>query len=49
MLADSAAVEEVPVWLEVNGDPAVTWMCSPGMVLVGRAVSGTPHVHRPEA
>jgi FdhD protein len=29
MLAESAAVEEVPVWLEVNGEPAVTWMCSP--------------------
>ncbi len=23
------AVEEAPVWLEVNGAPAVTWMCSP--------------------
>jgi FdhD protein len=22
-------VEEVPVWLEVNGVPAVTWMCTP--------------------
>src|SRR5438128_1479610 len=130
MLAESAAVEEVPVWLEVNGEPAVTWMCTPdqleelatgwlhgegyietlddlvklrpcatdlgfwaevkpervtlvqgderrrvlasgcgavstfladppavrhapaqraGMVLVGRAVSGTPHIHRPDA
>src|SRR5207247_1413977 len=29
MQADSAAVEEVPVWLEVNGEPAVTWMCTP--------------------
>jgi FdhD protein len=29
MLAESAAVEEIPVWLEVNGEPAVTWMCSP--------------------
>ena len=29
MQADSAAVEEVPVWLEVNGAPAVTWMCTP--------------------
>ncbi len=28
---DSAlhAVDEVPVWLEVNGAPAVTWMCTP--------------------
>jgi formate dehydrogenase accessory protein FdhD len=23
------AVEEVPVWLEVNGTPTVTWMCTP--------------------
>ena len=23
------AVEEAPVWLEVNGVPAVTWMCTP--------------------
>jgi FdhD protein len=29
MLAESALVEEVPVWLEVNGEPAVSWMCSP--------------------
>ncbi len=29
MQADSAVVEETPVWLEVNGEPAVTWMCTP--------------------
>ena len=29
MLKDSATVEEWPVWLEVNGEPAVTWMCTP--------------------
>src|SRR5947199_1178589 len=29
MLADSAVVEEWLVWLEVNGEPAVTWMCTP--------------------
>src|SRR5216117_4597503 len=29
MLADSAVVEDMPVWLEVNGEPAVTWMCTP--------------------
>ena len=29
MLAESAVVEEMPVWLEVNGAPAVTWMCTP--------------------
>jgi len=29
MQADSAAVEEVPVWLEVNGESTVTWMCTP--------------------
>ncbi len=27
--ADLAAVEETPVWLEVNHKPAVTWMCTP--------------------
>ena len=30
--ADDAAVEEVPVWLEVNGRPAVTWMCTPELL-----------------
>src|SRR5437879_12960127 len=29
MQADSAMVEELPVWLEVNGEPMVTWMCTP--------------------
>jgi len=29
MTTDSAVVEEWPVWLEVNGHPAVTWMCTP--------------------
>lgn len=28
-LVDLALVDEVPVWLEVNGQPAVTWMCTP--------------------
>jgi FdhD protein len=27
-----ATVEEVPVWLEVNGTPAVTWMCTPDLL-----------------
>ena len=27
--AELAAVDEVPVWLEVNHRPAVTWMCTP--------------------
>lgn len=27
--AEIAAVEEVPVWLEVNRLPTVTWMCTP--------------------
>jgi FdhD protein len=31
-MADQAAVEEVPVWLEVNGAPAVTWMCTPHLL-----------------
>lgn len=26
------AVDEVPVWLEVNGAPAVTWMCTPAQL-----------------
>jgi FdhD protein len=29
MSADSALVEEWPVWLEVNGEPLVSWMCTP--------------------
>jgi len=29
MTADTALVEEWLVWLEVNGHPAVTWMCTP--------------------
>lgn len=28
-MSESAVVEEVPVWLEVNGHPLVTWMCTP--------------------
>lgn len=28
-MAEGAAVEEVPVWLEVNRQPVVTWMCTP--------------------
>jgi FdhD protein len=31
-MADQAAVDEVPVWLEVNGSPAVTWMCTPDLL-----------------
>ena len=27
-----AAVEETPVWLEVNHKPAVTWMCTPAQL-----------------
>jgi FdhD protein len=27
--AELAAVEETPVWLEINRRPAVTWMCTP--------------------
>ena len=29
MSTDLHAVEEVPVWLELNGAPVVTWMCTP--------------------
>jgi FdhD protein len=31
-LSDQAAVEETPVWLEVNGRPVVTWMCTPDLL-----------------
>ncbi len=31
-MSDEAVVEEVPVWLEVNGHPAVTWMCTPDLL-----------------
>jgi FdhD protein len=29
MSVDTAVVEEWPVWLEVNGEQVVTWMCTP--------------------
>jgi len=31
-MSEDAAVEEVPVWLQVNGRPAVTWMCTPDLL-----------------
>ena len=31
-MSDQAAVEEVPVWLDVNGARAVTWMCTPDLL-----------------
>lgn len=31
-MSGSAAVEEVPVWLQVNGRDAVTWMCTPDLL-----------------
>jgi len=31
-MAQLAAVEEVPVWLEVNHRPVVTWMCTPELL-----------------
>ena len=31
-MSGSAAVEEVPVWLQVNGRDAVTWMCTPSLL-----------------
>ena len=31
-MSAEAAVEEVPVWLEVNGVPLVTWMCTPDLL-----------------
>src|SRR2546428_11679908 len=41
MQADSAAVEEVPVWLEGNGEPTVTWVCTPDQ-LAGLATGWLP-------
>ena len=31
-MSPSAAVEEVSVWLQVNGHPVVTWMCTPDLL-----------------
>lgn len=31
-MSEQAAVEEVPVWLELNGTPVVTWMCTPDLL-----------------
>lgn len=31
-LSADAVVEEVPVWLEINRHPAVTWMCTPDLL-----------------
>jgi FdhD protein len=31
-MSESAAVEEVAVWLEINGRPMVTWMCTPDLL-----------------
>src|SRR3954453_2047169 len=31
-MSEDAVVEEVPVWLEGNGRPAVTWMCPPDLL-----------------
>jgi FdhD protein len=31
-MSEDAAVEEVAVWLEVNGARAVTWMCTPHLL-----------------
>jgi FdhD protein len=49
-LAPGAAVEEVPVWLEVNGRPAVTWMCTPELLeeLAVGWLHGEGYIHRAE-
>ena len=31
-MSEDAVVEEVPVWLEVNRRPVVTWMCTPDLL-----------------
>ncbi len=42
-----AAVDETAVWLEVNGRPAVTWMCTPDQLeeLVVGWLHGEGYVH----
>jgi FdhD protein len=44
------AVEEAPVWLELNGAPAVTWMCTPERLdeLVAGWLFGEGYVDRVE-
>jgi FdhD protein len=44
------AVEETPVWLEVNGAPAVTWMCTPEQLeeLVVGWLHGEGYIERAE-
>lgn len=44
------AVEEAPVWLEVNGAPAVTWMCTPNQLddLVIGWLHGEGYIERME-
>jgi FdhD protein len=44
------AVEETPVWLEVNGAPAVTWMCTPDRLdeLVVGWLHGEGYIERAE-
>jgi formate dehydrogenase assembly factor FdhD len=44
-MSELAAVEEVPVWLEVNGRPVVTWMCTPD--LLEELAIGWLHGRRP--
>jgi FdhD protein len=31
-MSEQAVVEEVPVWLQVNNRPVVTWMCTPDLL-----------------
>src|ERR1044072_313062 len=47
-MSDQAAVEEVPVWLEVNGVPLVTWMCTPDLLeeLAIGWLAGEGHIQR---
>jgi FdhD protein len=42
------AVEEAPVWLELNGAPAVTWMCTPDQLdeLVAGWLFGEGYIDR---
>jgi FdhD protein len=49
-MSPEALVEEVPVWLEINGRPAVTWMCTPEFLeeLVVGWLHGEGYVDSPD-
>ncbi len=50
LTSDLDAVEETPVWLELNGTPVVTWMCTPDQLdeLVVGWLYGEGYINRRE-